>query len=109
MKYICAVILGSLFLIANHAAYAQAFQFSGTYPINYNVEGYSLGIGDLNGDGILDLAVAEQFGDRAVSAASRYCSEIRMEPFSVSTTSAANRNQWTLFLPISITTATSTS
>lgn len=62
MNHICTAILASLLLLASHAAHAQAFQFAGTYPINYNAEGYSLGIGDLNGDGILDLAVAEEFG-----------------------------------------------
>jgi hypothetical protein len=62
MNHICTVVLGSILLMANHAAYAQGFRFGGTYPINYNAEGYSLGIGDLNGDGILDLAVAEEFG-----------------------------------------------
>lgn len=59
MKRVFTVLL---LFVSCVCACAQNFQFAGAYNVGIDAEGYSLGIGDVNGDGILDMALAEEFG-----------------------------------------------
>lgn len=52
----------SLIFVLSRTATSQEFQLTNSYPIATDNEGYSMAIGDLNGDGVLDVAVAEEFG-----------------------------------------------